>query len=71
VERTLTVEQAYFCMCLFLIEYNKRGRTDEMDILLGSLAMMTDGPADPAMKSDWEYAVQKVLNGDVDDAMFP
>ena len=45
---------------LFLEAYNKRGRTDEVDIILGGISITDNlGTMDPAAIEDWMEAVDK------------
>ena len=49
-------------MAAFLEGYWERGKSDEIAVLLGTLATQPDGePADPAMARDWSAAVRKVV----------
>jgi hypothetical protein len=56
----LNETSAYQAMHAFLEEYWKRGKSDEIAILLGSMQLMKDGkPADPALWSDWLKVAQR------------
>jgi len=58
----LSTEDAYRAMCEFLAAYNRRGPSDDIAALLGSLDLQPDGrPADPAMEGDWSLAVGTAL----------
>ena len=62
---TLTEEQAYLAMRCFLQAYCERGKSDEIAALLGGMQLLEDGrPADPAYASDWDDAVNAVLQND-------
>ncbi len=64
-EPMLTPRQGYLCMFEFLRQYNERGRTDEVDALLGSMQLLADGgPANPALVVDWGEAVAAVLKAE-------
>jgi len=54
-------------MYAFLDNHFARGETDVVATILGGLSLLADGePLDPAMKVDWEEAVEKALAGEVD-----
>ncbi len=58
----ITEKEAYDVMFRFLDQMYERGKSDELGGLLGSMMPLDDGgPADPAMRSDWEQAVKHVL----------
>ncbi len=60
--RELTEAEAFQAMPSFL-EGTERGKSDEIAILLGSLAMQPDGrPADGALARDWSAAVRRVIS---------
>lgn len=64
---SLTPQQAYLAMYAFLDAYWAIAPSDDLAILLGSLSLLPDGsPADAAMKSDWDEAVEKALTDQVD-----
>ncbi|MBI1781017.1 MAG: hypothetical protein HYR66_06570 [Sphingobacteriales bacterium] len=59
----LNEKEAYMAMLYFLEEYNRRGRSDEIEILLGSMDFYIwadNTPNDPAMWPDLLSAVEKV-----------
>jgi hypothetical protein len=59
----LSEKEAYMAMLYFLEEYNRRGRSDEMEMLLGSMGFFLwadNTPNDLAMWSEWLEAVEKV-----------
>jgi len=59
---TITDTEAYDAMFRFLDQIYDRTKSEELGVLLGSMTRLDDGgPADPAMKTDWEQAVQHVL----------
>ncbi len=63
----LTSKQAYLAMFSFLEAYYERGKSDEIGGMLSSMSLLEDGgTADPAIANDWNDAVSKVLNYEVD-----
>jgi hypothetical protein len=59
---------AYKAMFKFLDEYYKRGKSDDIGALLGSLSLLNDGKsADPSMMDDWDEAYVEALKGSDDD----
>jgi len=63
----MTKDQAYLAMYSFLDAHFSRGESDVVATILGGLSLLDDGePFDPAMKADWEEAVEKALTGKVD-----
>ena len=57
----LNEKQAFQAMVLFLEEYYRRGKSDDIAMLLSSLIMLEDGStADPAMWSDWIQSINKL-----------
>jgi cobalamin biosynthesis protein CbiD len=59
---TLTPEQAYAAMYYFLEDYYARGQSDEIGGMLGGMSLLGDGgTTDPAVKSDWQRAVQRAM----------
>jgi hypothetical protein len=59
----LTIEQGFGAMFEFLERYWKRGKSDEIAMLLGSMAIQSDGrPADPALWADWLTSCEKARN---------
>lgn len=58
---TLNENQAFQAMVLFLEEYYKRGKSDDIAMLLSSLILLEDGStADPAMWGDWLQSIRKL-----------
>jgi hypothetical protein len=58
---TLTIQQAFEAMQLFLEDYYERTQSDDVGALLGDLQFMEDGvTADPATWQDWMDCVKKV-----------
>lgn len=65
--RQLSEREAYAAMFAFLDAWHKRGPSDELAGLLGSMSLLADGrTADPALWSDWLEAVRKAISGEVD-----
>ncbi|MGP0175242.1 hypothetical protein ACSVIJ_25665 [Pseudomonas sp. NCHU5208] len=63
-ETKITTKQACLVMIAFLENYYSLTNADEIGALLGGLSLLPDGSsADPASKSDWDNAIQKVLSG--------
>lgn len=61
-QQLLTPRQAYLVMFEFLRQYYERGQSDEIGNLLGNLSLLSDGSsADPPQWTDWEIAVDRVL----------
>jgi hypothetical protein len=61
----MTEKQAYAAMFHFLEQLYKRTQSDELGGLLGGMSMLEDGsPADPAIFTDWQEAVQHALKSD-------
>ena len=66
----LSSTDAYLAMFSFLEDYYRRTKSDEIGSILSGLCLMSDGkPMDPAYWDEWEQAVQKAINGDVDAEM--
>jgi hypothetical protein len=66
----LTSQQAFLAMYSFLDAHYQRSKADDVGALLGSLSLLpSGGPADPAVESDWNAAVQAAVSGSVDAAM--
>ena len=64
---SLTSQQAYLAMFAFLEEEWKLTGSGEIGGLLGGMSLLSDGgPADPAVKEQWDLAVQRALAGEVD-----
>jgi hypothetical protein len=58
----------YKAMYEFLLDYNSRGETEEISILLSSLSLLEDGQsADPALTQDWNNAYEKAKNNPDDN----
>jgi len=61
INMTLNENQAFQAMVLFLEEYYKRGKSDDIAMLLSSLILLEDGStADPAMWGDWLQSIRKL-----------
>ncbi|MGH9473701.1 MAG: hypothetical protein ACRD1M_13290 [Terriglobales bacterium] len=61
----LNEAQAYAAMVRFLESFYERGRSEDIGMLLGGLALLPDGrPADPAFEADWHAAVDIALAKD-------
>ena len=55
---------AFNAMVEFLDQYYRRGGSDEIGLMLGSLALRPDGgTADPAAWDDWMEAYAKASSG--------
>ena len=62
----LTEQQAYLAMFAFLEAQYRSTGSDELGVLLGSLALLPDGsPADASLKSEWHASVEAALAGHV------
>jgi hypothetical protein len=58
---TLSSEQAYAAMFLFLAQHYERTQEDDVGALLSDLQIMADGgSADPAALADWQECVAQV-----------
>lgn len=69
-DKSLSSREAYLAMFSFLEDYYSRTQSDEIGSMLSGLCLMSDGkPMDPAYWDEWEQAVQKALNGNVDAEM--
>lgn len=63
----MSSEQAYAAMYAFLDAWYQKTKSDDLGALLGSMSLLPDGaPADSAIHSDWELAVSKAVQGNVD-----
>jgi len=52
---------AYLAMFEFLRQYEGRGASEDIQILLSNLSLLEDGrPADPALAEDWLKAIRAV-----------
>jgi hypothetical protein len=57
-------------MFAFLENQYRLSNSDDLGSLLGSMSLLPDGrPADPALSTDWEAAVQAALSDQVDARM--
>ena len=66
----LTSQQAFLAMFSFLEAHYQRSKADDVGALLGSMSLLQDGqPADPAVASDWQVAVQAAISGSVKVSM--
>jgi len=55
-------------MYKFLDEYYKRGKSEDIAVLLGNLSLLDDGmSADPAMMEEWDEAYLEALKSSDDD----
>jgi len=65
-KNTLTSEIAFKAMYSFLDNYYQLTKSDDVGGLLGSMSLLSDGSsADPAIKEEWEEAVEKALKQEV------
>jgi hypothetical protein len=61
---TMTERQGFDAMVLFLKEFYRQTKYDQIGILLGELHMSPDGQTgDPAAWFEWLEAVKKALAG--------
>ena len=61
----LTKEQAYLAMFAFLDKQFSLG-CEELGSILGSMSLLADGsPADQALASDWQEAIEAAVSGQV------
>ncbi|MDR2155013.1 MAG: hypothetical protein LBE78_08320 [Burkholderiaceae bacterium] len=66
MNKTLTSKDAYLAMFSFLEEYYMRTKSNEVGSLLSGMCLMNDGmPMDQAYWSEWECAVQRALEKQV------
>jgi len=66
-DKILTSRGAYLAMFSFLEDYYTRTKSDEIGSILSGMCLMSDGqPMDVAYWDEWELAIDKALNGDVD-----
>ncbi len=64
--KTLTIEQSYKAMFLFLEYYYQLTHADDIGALLGSMQLLHDGkPADAAMWEEWIDVCKSVLNQEI------
>jgi len=62
--KTMTEKQAYAAMYYFLDQYYQGTMSEDVGALLGAMSLLADGePADSAITSDWEDAVEFALSG--------
>jgi hypothetical protein len=60
VEEKIDVQQAYAAMFYFIETYYNRGPNDELAMMLGSMALWSDGrPGDNALWNDWLNAIER------------
>ena len=68
--KLLDKREAYLAMFSFLEDYYKRTKSDEVGSILSGMCLMKDGkPMDPAYWDEWQEAVQRSLDGNVDAEM--
>lgn len=61
-EPTLTSNQAFRAMVIFLEGYYERTNSDDVGSLLSDLQLLEDGgTADPAASEDWKKSVSRAL----------
>ncbi len=66
-ETELSKIEAYSAMFVYLEEVFARTQSDDLGALLGGMSLLADGgTADPAAWADWEAAVRRVVEGEVD-----
>lgn len=66
----MTEKQAYSAMFYFLDQWYKRTNSSDLGGMLGSMALLSDGcPADSAVVSEWQKAVQFALKGGQPDSL--
>jgi hypothetical protein len=59
--KTLTVQEGFAAMRLFLEDYYEQTHSDDIGALLGDLQILEDGmTADPAVWDDWLACVNQV-----------
>lgn len=58
---TISQEQAYRAMFVFLERYYELTQTDDVGALLGSMRLLEDGrPVDAAMWEEWQACIRDV-----------
>jgi len=63
----LPMHAAYLAMYAFLADRWERLPSRALGTLLSEMSLLADGgPADPAIREDWERAIGKVKNHEVD-----
>lgn len=66
----MTEKQAYAAMYFFLNEFWKRTKSDDLGNILGDMSLLADGStADPAIREDWNRAVECALQGNEPDSL--
>ena len=61
---TLTINQAYAAMVLYMVAIYERTGSSDIGALLGGMSLLADGgTVDPAAWADWEEAVSQVAQG--------
>jgi len=66
----LSPQQAYLAMFKFLEIQHGLSGSEDLASLLGSMSLLPDGrPADPALATDWQSAVEAALSNQVDASM--
>jgi hypothetical protein len=59
---SLSADQAYRAMVLFLERQYALAASDQLGVLLGAMALLDDGsPADPALARNWQEAVRGAM----------
>jgi hypothetical protein len=61
--KMMTENQAYAAMYHFLDQYYQGTQSDDVGALLGAMSLLDGEPADSAIASDWEDAVEFALSG--------
>lgn len=63
----LPEKDAYLCMYAFLESCFERTRSEDIAALLADIGLLAHGgPADPAVRIDWQEAVARVKRGEVE-----
>lgn len=58
----MNLKEGYRIMFTFLDTYYWKHISDELELLLGSMSLLSDNsPADPAFEEDWEKAIYEVI----------
>ena len=61
-DKKLSIDEAYDAMIDYLEGYYSRGKSDDIGALLSGMLLFADGgSADPALMSDWQESVEKIL----------
>jgi hypothetical protein len=59
--KTLSFQEAFAAMSLFLEDYYEQTHSDDVGALLGDIQLLEDGmTADPAVWEDWLACVDKI-----------